>query len=662
MIKTSRTTTRRLLSTIAAAATAVPLLIAVPGTARAAGPGAAQALPLPTICSTGVTYGVNASGAAIRYRMITPMDGGQLENLGQISTGWQNYARVFAGSQYDFYAVKADGLYYARSNDAGVWPTPTKISSSFGFLANAADRNQASIDTQGWFWVVDNAGLLKSYKYDHETNTWANGGISKAHDTGWNRYNLIVATAGGVLYGRDATDGTLHRSQYDRNSGRWLERHVQVSGSDWRPYKSLSSYGADTLIVTHGTTGEARYYRFDPDTRTWPVNRFLAGTGGWQNMRDVVSEPDRCRPSWYPIMIPRPALTQSTFTPSAVTQLSNGALELAHIDNIGRLVHGRMPDPSDVNTVQWTTISGNEAFTGKPALGEHANGRVSISALNLSSDMWQRNQLAASGADWGPWDNQSGRVKESPVKAKTPAGLLTQFSLDADGAPWYRSQGVANGDFNGWNKLDGTGLTGPLTAVTVRNGIQLFAKNASGVLSTARYSEDGSVTAWTPLGAQAINGSAAAVVYPGYRLRVFATDGNGKVVTAAQATENGAYGAWSQVGDLTVDGSPSALISPQSGLTEVVAKGADGTIHSTGETIQGSGTWRNWQQVSAETSGTAPTTFNWTTSTGPSWAFVYRTVNHETRLSTVNPFLARGAGKAVTKAPSFTTRTLPAPK
>ncbi|MFJ3087626.1 hypothetical protein [Streptomyces sp. NPDC086838] len=46
---------------------------------------------------------------------------------------------------------------------------------------------------------------------------------------------------------------------------------------------------------------------------------------------------------------------------------------------------------------------------------------------------------------------------------------------------------------------------------------------------------------------QNVSGTPSVVVYPDYRIRVFANDGQGHVVTAAQAAENGAYGSWETI-------------------------------------------------------------------------------------------------------------------
>ncbi|MEV6805051.1 tachylectin-related carbohydrate-binding protein [Streptomyces sp. NPDC051132] len=640
------------LATVVAAT--MPLLVAVPGTAHAAESASCTA--------TGPTYGLDSAGKLLRYDMPTPLSGGNLSDPKQIDTGWTGYGRMLAGPSAQFYGIKADGLYLShRVSSTGTWDVHhKKISDSFGWLTKAEDRNQVTVDRGGWIWVLDNAGALRAYKYDTEDGTWVPGS-GKILDQGWDRYNLIVAADTGVLYGRSATDGKLYRSRYDFSSQRWIERHVVESLADWNQYtKGITSIGGDTLLGVNAA-GQAHYYRFDENIRDFPVYKTTVGAAGWADYSNVSGAPDACRilNSHTPAATPVPL---EWYTPNTVMQAPDGKLEFAYTDNVGHLVHGRT-DPADINGAQWTVISGQEAFAGTPSLAAHADGRVVVTAHNTSGRVWQRNQSAKGAADWSDWTDLGGAMAQHPVTGKTPGGLLAEFALDAGGTPWYRIQQRANVDFMGWMRLTGTGLTGPLSAVTVRDGVQLFAKNGSGSLSTATFKEDGTLSAWTSLGGPAITGSPSVVVYPGYRIRVFATDTGGNVVTAGQAAEGGAYGAWDTVAGITAQGSPSAVISPLTGLTEVVVRGTDNLVHSTGETVQGSAQWRTWKQETYEgdAAATEPTAFTYTNPTGPTWAFTFRTADNQTRLYQVQRTTSLGAMRAAADAPAFKSGELPAP-
>lgn len=638
----------------AAIAATMPLLVAAPGTAHAAESASCT--------TTGPAYALDSAGKLLRYDMPTPLSGGSLNSPAQIDTGWSGYGRVLAGPSAQFYGIKSDGLYLShRISSTATWDIHhKKISDSFGWLTKAEDRNQVTIDRAGWIWVLDNAGALRAYKYDVADGSWV-AGSGKILDQGWDRYNLIVAADAGVLYGRSATDGKLYRSRYDFASQRWIERHVVESLADWNLYtKGITSIGGDTLLGVNAA-GQAHYYRFDENIRDFPVYKTTVGTAGWDDYTNVAGAPDACRI----LNNHTPAATSvplESYTPNAVMQGPDGKLELAYTDNVGRLVHGRT-DPGDINGAQWTVISGQEAFSGTPSLSSHTDGRVVVTAHNTSGRVWQRNQTAKGAADWSDWIDLGGAMAQHPVTGKTPSGLLTEFALDASGTPWYRVQQRANVDFMGWMRLSGTGFTGSLRAVTVRDGIQLFAKNGSGTLSTALFKEDGTLSAWTSVGSPAVTGAPSVVVYPGYRIRLFATDTGGNVITAGQSAEGGAYGTWDTVAGVTAQGSPSAVLSPLTGLTEIVVRGTDSLVYNTGETTQGSAEWRTWKPrtYQGDAAATEPTAFTYTNPNGVTWGFTFRTADNQTRIYEVGQTASLSAMRAAADAPDFRGHELPAP-
>ncbi|MER8071994.1 tachylectin-related carbohydrate-binding protein [Streptomyces sp. NPDC094034] len=651
--------TGRWTALVTAAAAALPLLIALPGTAQAA---------VPFTCNPGgATYAIDSAGKLLRQDMPSPGVGNALPAAGTIDTGWSGYGRLLAGPAAAFYGIKSDGLYYShRISATATWDVHhRKISSAFSEYRTGARADDITMDRGGNLWTFSpDTGQLRWWRYDAAADDFvAEGG--KIIDMGWDRYDAIYAGDKGVLFARSATDGKLYRSRYDFTSQRWVERHVQVSAADWSDTKYMSSYGGDTLFRVKGN-GEVRYYRYDETLGNFPVYNKLVESSGWAAYTSVSTAPDACRldSNHTPAS---PAVPLETYSRGSAMRSPSGALEYAYTDNIGRLVYGRQSDPSDFNGVKWTTISGNEAFSGQPSLATHSDGRVVVSAHNTSGSVWQRNQTAVSAEDWGNWINLAGAMAQHAVTAKTPTGLLVQFASDADGKPWYRIQQRANVDFMGWMPLGGSGFEGPFTAVTVRDGIQLFGRNASGVLSTALFKEAGTLSAWTALGAQGVTGTPAVVVYPGYRLRVFATDGNGTVVTTSQSAEGGAYGEWSTIDGVTAKGSPTAVISPVNGVTEVLVLGTDGTIHNTGETLQGTGVWRPWQQPTSEQAATEPTAFEYTNASGPTWAYMFRTADNQTRVYHLDLGFSRmarsaqGAADSPAEAPVFTGRTLPAP-
>ncbi|MFD3437670.1 tachylectin-related carbohydrate-binding protein [Streptomyces sp. NPDC058685] len=637
MTFTLRRKRRSLAAATTAAAAALPLLVAIPGTAHADESA--------TCTPNGKTYVVNSVGSLLQYTMANPLTGSTFSGYSQVGAGWGAYGKVLAGPKGEFYAFKSDGTYYAHRTDSGTWDiNPKKISTALGWLGNAADREQATVDRDGWLWVADNLGQLYAYRYDPTIGT--SGGLKslKILDKGWDRYNLITAGDKGVLYGR-AADGRLYRSRYDVTSQRWIERHVLVGSASWGNFKTITAGGGDTLVTVQ-TSGEALYYRYDENTRTWPVVAKQVAAGGWQNFPNVTSRPDNC--SLVAQHTPAsPSVPIEDYSRASVLGSSAGAVEFAYTRHDGTLWHGRVANPNKIDEVQWSNISGMpEAFTGEPSLAEQADGRVTVTAHNLSGSVWMRNQAARSSPEWANWSDQAGAMAQHPETVRSIAGLLAQFAVDADGKPWYRIQTAPNADFMGWMPLAGPRLTGPLTAETVYEGTRLFGRNTDGTLSTALFQNDGTLSAWTSLGDLAVTGTPAVIAYPGGGVRVFATSSTGRVVTTIQSVKGGTFSAWAEVGTVTAAGPPSS-VSSSLGTTQILVRGTDGRIHHTSETALRSGVWGPW--TDQEISMTDPTAFRYNDSGGDAWAYFFRTADQATHIRKIEPTTGSAA------------RSLPAP-
>lgn len=642
-------------------AAATALAAAVP-LALFAAPAAHASAPI-TCGTSAATYTLDSAGKLYRQDMPTPLTGGTLKPGAVIDSTWTGYSRVLAGPGATFYGIKSDGLYYShRVTSENTWDVHhRKISTGFTQFRTGVNRNLITVDNGGHIWTLDSMGL-RWYKYDATADDFVSGS-AKYVDSNPYQYDLIVAGDNGVVFGRTA-DGRLYRSRYDFTSQRWLEQHVLVSSADWSDTKEIASFGGDTLTRIKGN-GELRYYRYDEDTRNFPVYNLLEGSTNWSTYTDFTASPNQCRltANHTPLS---PSVPLETFTRGSVIQSSTGSLEYAYTDNTGRLVYGRQSDPSDTNSVQWTTIGGNEAFAGQPSLAQKQDGRVTVTAHNVTGSVWTRNQAAKGSADWSGWIDLAGAMAQHATTATMPDGTLVQFAADADGKPWYRVEQRPNVDFMGWMPLAGPAFTGTFTTATVRNGIQLFGLDADGALQTATFTGT-SVSAWTSLGGTGLNGSPAVVVSPGYRLRIFARDADGHIVTKAQSTEGGAYGStWDQVGDQISAGAPAATISPTTGSIEIVVRGTDNLIHNTGEAVQGSGTWRDWQTPTGTEAASDPSVLTYSTSTGQIWGYSFRTGTNQVWLFTTsaNGLAARArtdrTASTVT-APTLTGHLLPAP-
>ncbi|WP_395969866.1 hypothetical protein [Actinomadura sp. 1N219] len=355
---------------------------------------------------------------------------------------------------------------------------------------------------------------------------------------------------------------------------------------------------------------------------------------------------------------PEPYNPTTVFQASPNAVGSQGILEFAYTDGIGRLMHGRA-DPGALGSLQWTPIHEQEGYYGQPALGEQADGRLNVLAHNLSGDVWSRTQATKEPAAWGNWVGVQ-KPMGSTVTVARLDNTLVAFAVDAGGALWALPQHAANDPYKGWIGLGVAGLstaTAPL-AVPVAGGLKLFFLDASGTWRTALY-VGGIVSSCAVLSGPGFSGNASVVTYPGSRLRIFVRGADGHVLTKTQDGSGAFPQEWDQVGDLVAAGSPSALISPRSGKTEVVVRGADGRIHSTGETVQGTGEWRAWAdaQPDASVPATDPTAFQYVGPNGPTWSYIFRTINQEMRL-----YWPEGESLQLkAAAPTFKGRALPKP-
>ncbi|MBG0825911.1 FG-GAP repeat protein [Planomonospora sp. ID91781] len=342
-----------------------------------------------------------------------------------------------------------------------------------------------------------------------------------------------------------------------------------------------------------------------------------------------------------------------------------GTIEYAYTDNIGRLLHGHQPDPDNFNSVQWTVVSSAEAYTGRPGLGEQGDGRLTITGHNAAGPVWSLAQATKNPPAWAAWLPDSLPMASHSTIGKLEDGRPVAFAVDTQGVLWALPQTAAGGPYTSWISLGVAGLADAAPSVaTVSGGIRLFVLDANGVLRTMVYA-NGAVTGCTSISEPGFTTTPAVVVYPGSKVRLFSRGADGTIITKQQDDAGAFPDAWDQVPGLTAVGMPSALISPLSGKTEIVARGAEGAVYSTGETAQGSGTWREWARKTFEpdVSATDPTAFPYMSINGSSWAFAFRTDDNQTRVYYVPTSLAAAAERdaVLQDEVTFVPETLPAP-
>ncbi|MGW4500524.1 tachylectin-related carbohydrate-binding protein [Micromonospora sp. NPDC004336] len=605
-------------------------------------------------------FGTDAGGTNWRYPLNAPGSASSTwSSRVWEGTGWEMFGRVIGGPGGRIYGFNASGLYRYRWTGSG-WEMTNGvggqlISTSFTQYATAGFRDKITVDERGDFYAVDAQGRLRTYRYDEAAGKWAFS--DRLLDTGWGRFNLIVAAGRGVLYARDATDGRLFRYRYDADSQRWIDYERPV-GAGWQMFgRGIVSPGGDTLFGIEND-GALSQYRYREDDNTWPIHRRIVD-GGWNIFNNVALITDACTLATSHVPA-RPAVPVAQNAPASVTQASSNSIELAHSDNIGRLLHGRM-SPDNFSSLQLTAVSGNEAFSGVPGVSETTQNLARVTARNINSDVWSRTQSSAGSPGWSGWADLGGRMAAGPAVVRLSDEREVVFAVDAAGALWARRQDPVHADLLAWRKLGGEGLTGTPVAVPLADASALvIVADSAGTLRAARYA-NGALDAWTSLGGSGFTGTPAVVVMPGYRLRIFARNAAGRIAATERRVDGTFTGTWAQVGGtaITPAGAPSALLSPVTGRIGIYVRGTDGYIHYAAETAQGSGTWGDWipAQDAFETYATDPTAFSFVNANGANVAYLARTPAGRLRLYTVQEPSSWITGAAAARTTATTAPT-----
>ncbi|MFV2116005.1 hypothetical protein ACFHW0_27215 [Micromonospora sp. LOL_025] len=378
---------------------------------------------------------------------------------------------------------------------------------------------------------------------------------------------------------------------------------------------------------------------------------------------------------------PIPAAPVESFAASVgvqagpVTGASLGMVEYAYTDNIGRVLIGHQTDVDNFGSVQWTVVSGNEAFSGRPSLGVLGDGKVQVAARYSDSDVWARTQTAVGSATWGAWADFGGSMAAAPAVTRLPSGTMAVFAVDADGKLWVYQQA---GTIPAWRVLSDQDFVGTPVVAQTRTGVRLFLRTAAGTVVTAEYVE-GTLSPWTNLGGTGTS-TPAVVVYPGYRTRVFVQNLDGRIATKYQDAAGTFPAAWTSLGSYVSAGAPAAVLDPVLGRTAVVTRSPSGAVMLSWETAQGSGVFGAWSAAIPdlfESAATDPTIVPVTNGAGQTWLILFRNANNASRIYERQPVTGlaaatdrsstSGAERTGDAAPAavargvFAAHTLPAP-
>lgn len=454
---------------------------------------------------------------------------------------------------------------------------------------------------------------------------------------------------------------------------------VQVGGTNGLPTRGIAAAALNLVVTGQTANGFLNAWPLDGTNPGTSLTNFAGGaydraglavvkvgTEGKIRIRNNSSGTVHIHvvlEGWFADPLPNVSVAQNSrvsamqLTPTIPGGI--GTIEYAYVDNLGRVRYAHQSDP-DRFEIQWTVLSGNEAFTGPPTISQLADGRVQLTAQHTDSNVQSISQTTAGGPAWNAWSRLGGSVASPPVAGKLSDGTVVLFALDVDGRLWVYAQ---SGSSPYWRSLGETGLVGPVTVSAAQDGLRIVGIDNAGAVKTAVYRNDSTFSAWTGLGGSGLNSAPAVVVYPGYRARIFVRAADGTIVTKVQDASGTFSASWQPVGDFTAVGSPSAILDPALARTAVVARGPDNRINIVWETGQGTGVWGSWGLADGRAVVSDPTVLAWTYSGGQSWLILARNINDELLYawrSDPSSVAASGVQRAGETIP-FVTGTLPGP-
>ncbi|WP_170184908.1 tachylectin-related carbohydrate-binding protein [Saccharothrix texasensis] len=477
------------------------------------------------------------------------------------------------------------------------------VGNGWSRYSQAAYRNHVTVDGRDRLYSVNAQGQLQvlAWTGDHATGAFA---PAKILDTGWNQYNLIVATDDGVLYAR-TPDGGLFRFRWNAASERFTQYRTQV-GWGWNTFNRIFSPGGDVLYGSRADNGgELLWYRYHEDTATWANSGKGKIIGsGWYGDLDVVAATDNCRLSGYPVPS-RPAVPQRFDAPTTPVQGTDGLVTFFYVNSAGGLTAGKQRNAGDYEIIEYQVIADYHQFTGAPGVGVRADGRIeALANSHDDADYRGKVQTTANGS-WGAVTDitaHHGWMAGDPTVVGEANGTLTIHAVDDSGALWRRAQLAPNDTYTAWRKLGGSGLTPDFTLVRNGTALDIVARFSDGVLRTARYSGS-ALGAWRTIGTDA-TGKPAAVAHANGDLQVFTRAADGTVRTQRETA--GVFpGTWQTLGDLTAAGAPAAVLRA-GGLVELAVRGADNLIHQSSQ-VAPAGGFGPWTVHYFEDAATDPT-------------------------------------------------------
>ncbi|MDX3194263.1 hypothetical protein PV458_38210 [Streptomyces sp. MN03-5084-2B] len=535
-----------------------------------------------------------------------------------------------------------------------------------GAAAASVNLTVPGATAAGWLAVSPAGGTARPV-FNYETGSTQSGAVLSLPANGQVTFtnkgsaavDLIVAVDG--YYSSSSTQGAGYRQVAGRvldtrSAGAGLPiaangtLDIQVGGTKGLPTRGIEGVALNLIVVSPqksgylkawpvGTTEPSVLSVMDFEAGNWRDNMVVLkpGTDGKIRVRNTSAGTVHLiadLQGWYADPLPGVPVARNTritaMQAAPVAGATVGTLEYSYVDNSGRVVYGHQSDVDNFGSVQWTVISGNEAFSGQPTLTQLSDGRVQVAAQYSDSDIWTDTQTTAGGPAWNAWSDFGGSMASAPVTSKLADGTVVEFAVDADGKLWAYAQA---GSVPFWRSLGDQDLTATLSVVQVRDGVRVFGLNGAGALKTIEYYNDGSLSAWADLGGSGLSGQPAVVVRPGYLLQVFVRGADGTIVSKLQNGDGSWPADYTAIGNFVSAGAPSAILDPALGRVAVVVRGTDNEIYHVWEAATGSNTWGDWTKTIAATdpAATDPATTPYVNSNGQSWLITFRNSNDAVR-------------------------------
>ncbi|MBB5907255.1 tachylectin-related carbohydrate-binding protein [Actinoalloteichus hymeniacidonis] len=568
---------------------------ATPLVATSAG---AQETPLLRCSTTAQVFDVNQAGELRRYPHRDPVNGADSWEVSHyLGDGF--LGRTLAGPAGKIHELEADGLLRNYELRGGAWirygedqAYSRDIQTDWADYTTEDRRHKITVDAEGDIYLIQDDGQLVRAT----VNVDASALRTEVIDTGWDRYDLIVAAGDGVIYGR-TPDGTLYRNHYNFGGQRWLELGVEV-GTGWERYSRITSTGADVLYGTDRSSGHLRWHRFVPHSGEMVEDRTVSTEGHWAEGLDTSIRSDTCDWSFTP-RPNRPGVTQDPDGRPVLFESADSHVQIAALTPEGELQHGRMSDPLLPDRVSWSTFPSTVKFRGSPAIGQSlGDSRLLIAAHDRHSEIWSSREIFRLQG-WIPLEPEGGFMVAAPSLLQGPDGTMVAFAVDEDGGLWTADQ-MGAGHLGGWRQLAGTPALAPEppTVISTESELHFVVRTETGELVENRLQGGGWVdTTWQSLDLTADHPAAAVLRADGTVAIAAVHEG------AVHLRETGQ--GWSVLDGVTATG-PAAMAESVWGTLELLVRGSDGYLFATGEVESDSVELRPWETVSLQPSATDP--------------------------------------------------------